>query len=375
LKNINFLQTNKKIEQDIFNIIGKYSGFSEMDLDDLTKEFNSKFSEFTSSKFIIPTTTGTSALHLAVCAIDLKRGDKVICSVNSSPEIPEVVRHFDAEPIFIDIKKGSYQMDSRKIEELLINNSSKKIKAIIISHTAGEITDLEKIKKISQNRNIKIIEEATQILGFHNQSKNIADIQFFNLVDSSKTAISNLGIFATNNEDLFDRAQLLSNHGIVVDKKHELEYIYDVIDIGCQYRAGKLELLFGLSKLKTLLQSVQNRIKIAKFYSTNLKDIPHIYISDFSKRHSYFYFIIKVDKNRDHFAQELLKRGIKTGLHYIPLHLLDYYKNKYSLRINDFPNALKNFQQILSIPIHDSLTKDDILYVVQEIGKIAENRI
>ena len=86
-------------------------------------------------------------------------------------------------------------------------------------------------------------------------------------------------------------------------------------------------------------------------------------------------FIIKIDKNRDSFARELKNRGIYTGLHFIPLHLLSYYKNKYSLRVNDFPVALTNYQQILSLPIYPSLKESDVMYICKQIKEIAKTRV
>ncbi len=93
------------------------------------------------------------------------------------------------------------------------------------------------------------------------------------------------------------------------------------------------------------------------------------------REHSYELFIIKIDKNRDSFARELYKRGIEVGLHYIPLHLLSYYKQKYSLRVNDFPKALRNFQQVMSLPIHAAMSDDDVAYVIEQVKEVAQSRV
>ncbi len=86
-------------------------------------------------------------------------------------------------------------------------------------------------------------------------------------------------------------------------------------------------------------------------------------------------YIIKVDKNRDSFARELAKKKIETGLHYIPLHLLSYYKNKYSFRINDFPVALRNYQQILSIPIYSCMSDKEVDFLCKTVADVAKNRV
>jgi len=376
VKDISFFKANREIENFLVNRVNE-SSISDVSKEELLEEFNEAFAQYSSSLYTIPTTTGTSALHLAVCAIDLKRGDKVFCSVNSSPEIPEIVRHFDAEPIFIDIVPGSFQMNMDKIEELLKKNSSKKIKGIVVSHIGGEVADVGRLKEIVGNRNIKIIEDATQILGLEaDETETVSDIKIYNLEDYGVDNLANLGVFTTDNEELYERATLLSNHGLVFeDEELDLKYIYDVKDIGCQYMAGKLGLLYGISKLQIIQSGVERRREIAEAYTDFLQNTPHITVDDFKEAHSYYYFMIRIDKNRDHFARELKKRGIETGLHYIPLHLQSYYKNKYALRVNDYPNALRTFQQVLSIPINDTLSDDDVEYIAKEIRKVAENRV
>ena len=90
---------------------------------------------------------------------------------------------------------------------------------------------------------------------------------------------------------------------------------------------------------------------------------------------SYNLYMIKIDKNRDSFALDLKKEGIQSGLHYIPLHLLSYYKTKYELRVNDYPNALRYYQQILSLPIYPSMSDEEVEYVCKAIKKVAKTKV
>jgi perosamine synthetase len=340
---------------------------------DLESDLESGFSKFATSQYFLPTMNFTSALHLSMCAINLKRGDKVLCSVNSSPAIPEVVRHFDAEPIFIDIEKDSFHLDFERLRDEIKGNLSKKLKAIVVSHIAGEMANLKKIKEIVEERELYIVEDGTNSLGLdRKEADSISDVRIYSFDDE----ISTLGVFATDNEEMYERAKLLINHGIVYDEDTHIEnYIYDVIDTGCQYTAPKLNLLYALQKLQTISSDLKKRVDIARVYADALHGVPHISYDKFSKNHAYTNFIIKVDKNRDGFAKELYDLGVETKLHYIPLHLLSYYKNKYELKINSFPNALRNYQQILSIPINPTLVQEDLEYIVAKIIEIAEDRV
>jgi len=344
---------------------------NRLEEDNLENELQEEFLNYASADYILPINNFTSALHLCMCAIDLKRGDKVICSVNSSPEFPEVVRHFDAEPIFIDIKPNSSELDFEALEEILSANKSKKLKAIIVSHVAGEILDIGKLKDIIKDRNFAIIEDATNSIGLDREKLDyISDIKVF----SFDKKISNMAIVATDNELYYNRAKLLSNHGIVMEEDLHLNYLYDVIDIGCQYTVPKMDLIYSMDSLEKVSNHLNIRRKIAKQYIENFKHTRHIEVAGFQSNHSYAQFIIRVDKNRDGFAKELKKVGIETSLHYIPLHLLSYYKTKYNLKINSFPNALRNYQRVLSLPIHSMLTQDDVSYIIKNVNLIANNR-
>ena len=120
---------------------------------------------------------------------------------------------------------------------------------------------------------------------------------------------------------------------------------------------------------------IDRRLEIADIYNRELASCPHVTTPVKKRDHVYSQYIIKIDKNRDNFAKELKERGIYTSLHYIPMHLLSYYKQKYSLRVNDFPKALSNYQQILSLPIYSSLSDKDILHICEQIKEIAKNRV
>ena len=135
------------------------------------KELESEFCAYVGADYALATSHGTSALHLAMLALELKRGDKVVCSVNAHPSIPEVVRHFDAEPVFIDIEEEYYNIDLDKLEQYLNENKSKKLKAVIVTHIAGISVDLERLYSMGNIYNVKIVEDACDALGAHTKIK------------------------------------------------------------------------------------------------------------------------------------------------------------------------------------------------------------
>ena len=352
-----------------------------LDAEDIrqVQQLQDEFASYIGVKFALATSHATSALHLAMLALDLKRGDKVVCSVNAHPNVPEVVRHFDAEPVFVDIDPDSYNINLDKLEIYLSSNESKKLKAVILTHIAGACVDLDRVYKMAKIYDVKIVEDASDALGATYNGKKIgstgANITCFNFSPHLKKNVCNGGMLVTNDDEIMERASLLANHAISRDED-ALEYIYNVTDIGNDYSLSELNAAYIRAQVSEQDKNIARQQEIAKMYSDALVGVDHIQIPSMElEEHPFSLYIIKVDKNRDSFAVALREKGIGTGLHYIPLHLLTYYKSKYSLRVNDFPVALRAYQQVLSLPIYASMSDKDVKTVIDQIKKIAKTRV
>ncbi len=345
-------------------------------------EFEENMAKFIGAKYAISTCNGTSALHLALSAIKLKRGDKILMSVNSFVNVPEVVRHFDAEPIFIDINIDDMNIDLNKFEKALEENNSKKLRGAIISFVAGQTPDLDRLYAICKKYEIILIEDCTSALGVTYNDETVgslnADMTVFSTNPSNgKTDVSNSGVIVTNDEELASRAKLLRTHAVTTtyDDYGNLDYIYDVVDIGHKYDLSELDAAFSLAQLKKTNSFIKRRKEIAKIYKERLTGVKHIEIPKQKEEHIFTHYIIKISRNRDAFARELKERGINTGLNYIPLHLLNYYKQKYNIKITTYGSALTSYQQILSIPIYPGLTNEEVNYICDQIIDIASSWI
>jgi len=343
------------------------------------KELEKEFAAYIGVEEALATSHGTSALHLAMLALDLKRGDKVVCSVNAHPNVPEVVRHFDAETVFIDIDPEHYNMNLDLLENYLEDNQSKKLKAVILTHIAGNTVDLDRVYSMATIYDVKIVENACDSFGATYKGKKIgstgADITCFDFSAHLKKSICNGGMIISNDDEMMKRARLLLNHGIVKEDD-ALEYIYDIVDIGNDYSLSQLNAGFIRAQLKKQDKNIKRQREIAKMYNEELDGVEHITLpANVSDETPFSLYIIQVDKNRDSFALSLREAAIQTGLYYIPLHLLAYYKTKYSLRVNDFPIALKAYQKFLALPIYASMDDKQVKYVIDTIKKIAKTRV
>ena len=351
---------------------------SESKIETLEKQF----AEYLGAKYALAVNNSTSALHLSMCALDLKRGDKVACSVNSFPDLPEVVRHFDAEPIFVDCEADSYNIDLDKLDQALTKNKSKKLRAVIVNHMAGQATDLERLYAIAESHQVKVIEDASDAMGAWYQGKRIgntgADITTFSFAPHLNQSIAQGGMFVTDNEALYRRAKLFRTHAIGNEKGgsfNEVDYLYDVVDIGWKYDMSELDAAFCLAQFEKLDASIERRAAIAKRYMERLGNLPHVTLPKSGGQHIFRQFIVEIDKNRDHFARELKKEGVSVGLHYIPLHFMSYYKQKYGLKVFDFPVALGVYQRVMSLPIYSSLLDEEVEYICDTVTKVAQAHI
>jgi perosamine synthetase len=352
-----------------------------LDADDIHQvvQLQDEFAEYVGAEYALATSHGTSALHLAMLALDLKRGDKVVCSVNAHPNVPEVVRHFDAEPVFIDIDADTYNINLDKLENYLEDNQSKKLKAVIVSHIAGSCTDLDRVYKMAKIYDVKIVEDASDALGATYKGAKIgstgADIVCFNFSPHLRKNVCNGGMLVTNSDEIIKRAKLLANHAIEQDED-ALDYIYNVTDIGNDYSLSELNAAYIRAQVMQQDKNIARHKEIANMYTSAFSGVEHITTpSAENEEDPYILYIIKVDKNRDSFAVDLREKGIGTGLHYVPLHLLTYYKTKYALRVNDFPVALRAYQQVLSLPIYASMEDKDVKTVIDQVKKIAKTKV
>lgn len=325
---------------------------------------------------IVLTNNHTAAHHLALCAIDLKRGDKVICSVNSFPSIAQSIRFFDAEPIFVDVELDSFNIDLNFLEQTLIKHNHKKLRAIFVSHTAGKAGKLDEIRALCKKYKVEVINDCGFALGLQYKGKLVGDddlISSFGFSAVRKNPIFSGGFLVINDDDVYKRAKLLNSNAISLNawsNDGNLGYFYDVTDIGYEYEMSKVCASLALSKVNNYKQDLTRRIEIAKIYDKELSNLKHVVLPKIDDEHMFTRYIIKIDKNRDNFAKKLKDLGINTGIHYIPINFLTYYKQKYNLKINDFPNALANYAQILSIPMHASLTNDEVNKVCESIKSL-----
>lgn len=344
--------------------------------------FEEDVKHFFGVKHAVSTDNGANSLHLALCAMGIKRGDKIICSVNAFPSVPESIRRFDAEAILVDINEDDFNINVAEFERTLKEHNHKKLKGAFITHVGGQSAEMDEIYALARKYNIKIIDDASRAMGTTYNGVKIGSIKdsfisCFQINPQAQDAISTAGFFTTNDDEVAKNARLLRNHGIVsegFDKDGNINYIYDVTAIGQKCDLNSINAAYAKAQLYKTPSFIARRQEIAKIYDEELSECAHVQIPIKKRNHTYSHYIVKIDKNRDNFARQLKAAGINVSLHYIPIYLLSYYKNKYGYKVSDFPHALRCYQKILSLPIYAALGDDEVYYICNKIKEIAAAR-
>jgi perosamine synthetase len=344
------------------------------------KKFEKEFVKFINAKYAVAVNSCTAALHLALAAIELKRGDEVLVPTMTFASTAEVVRYFDAKPVLVDIKSDTLLIDLGEIEKKI----TKKTKAIIPVHYAGQACDIDKILKIARKYKLKVIWDAAHALPTKYKGKLVGtfpDITCFSFYATKPITMGEGGIAVTGNKKWAEKMRILSLHGISKDawKRYTAtgSWYYEIIYPGFKYNLTDIAASLGLVQFKKCNLFLQKRKKIARIYNRTFNNLPEITILRVEKygTHAWHLYAIQLNLDRlkigrDKFIEELKKRKIGVSVHFIPLHLHPYYKQKYGYKPKDLPNAYHAYQRIISLPIYPKMTTQDIKDVIWAIKDI-----
>lgn len=352
------------------------------------KLFESNFSKLTGATYSLAVNSATSGLHLALEAIGIGPEDKIITSPYTFTASAEVIRYFNADPLFVDVSENSYNIDPEKIETAIVNNR-KDVKAIIVIHVAGRLCNMSRIMEISKKYNIPVIEDSAHAFPLRTKdgfAGTIGDIGVYSFYANKTITTGEGGMITTNNSDYNKRMQTLRLHGIDRDvwnryskSATENSWEYDVVEAGYKYNLSDIQASIGVVQLKRAFALQGKRESIASFYNDQLSNIKGIEVPQFTNEHSWHLYIIKITNeikiSRNQFMKELFARGIGVSVHFKPLHLMSYYSKRYNYSEDSFPNAYEVYKKSISIPIYPDMRKKDMKRVVDAIKQIAEKMV
>ena len=344
----------------------------------LTKKFEEQFAEYLNVKHALAVNSGTAGLHLALEALGVKQNSTVATSVYTFTATAEVARYLEADLIFADIDPNSLNIDTRSF----IGRVNKKIDAIIPVHIAGQACDMNEIEAIANGAKAKIVEDAAHAIPCSyngRQIGQIGDCTVFSFYVTKPIATGEGGMVVTNSDAVAERIKVMRLHGINRDiwnryRDSKPNWYYEVVEPGFKYNMPDVMAAIGIHQLKKVERFQRRREMIANLYNESFENLPVKlpFVSNPENIHSWHLYVIqlqleKIKITRDQFIEKMAEKGIGTSVHFIPLHLHPYWRDRYGFSPEDFPVALECYQRSVSLPIYTKMTDNDVERVITAV--------
>ncbi len=344
-----------------------------------TAQFERQFQQLVGAPAALALNSCTSGLHLALRVLDVGPGDEVVTTTLTFASTVNVIEHVGARPVLVDVEPDTLNIDPRALEQAITG----KTKAIIVVHYAGHPADLDAVSAIAERHHLHVVEDAAHALpaAFHGRpigsSTNLTAFSFY----ATKNLTTGEGGMLTGDPELVDRARTLSLHGMSRNawKRYEAEgsWRYDIVAPGFKCNMTDIQAALGLAQLDRLQQMQQRRKEIVASYHRAFAGIAALEVLPCRPGidHAWHLYVIRLNRkatpmDRNRFIELLRQQGIGTSVHFTPMHMHSYYRNKYGYRPNDFPVAYCNFQRMLSLPLSPAITDPQVDRVIAAVLKI-----
>jgi len=360
------------------------------------KEFEDNFAKYVGAKYAVAVANGTAALHLCTLALGVQPGDKVITTPITFAASANCVKYCGGEVIFGDIDSDTYLLDIASVRRLLEESPKGTYKGIIPVDFAGRAVNLEDFKKLAQEYNLWIIEDACHAPGGFFIDANgkrqlcgngeYADLAIFSFHPVKHIASGEGGMVTTNDESLYKKLLQLRTHGIVKDSnlyqnssafagesnEYPLWYM-EMQTLGYNYRITDFQAALGNNQLKRADIGLEKRRTIASVYQKAFADKTFLRgQSGVVEGHAYHLYIIEVP-NRKELYDYLRSHKVFAQIHYIPCHLMPYYRN-FGWKEGDREKSEQYYKQCISLPMYPTLTDQEQAYVIELILKFYATR-
>ena len=341
-----------------------------------TRQFADEFTQYLGAIDALPLNSCTAGLHTALVTSGVGAGDEVITTPMTFAASVNVIEHVGATPIMVDVEPDTLNIDPALVEKAV----SARTRAIIAVHYAGHPVELERLRKIAWRYNLVLIEDAAHGLPAKYKGVNIGSGP--NPVAFSFYATKNLttgeGGMLTGDSEFIEKARIVSLHGMSRDAWRRYakggSWRYEILTPGFKYNMTDIAAAIGLCQLHKLDGFQRRRREIVNAYMQAFTECDALEVPVERKEveHAWHLYVLRLRSERlaitrDQFIEEMTERNIATSVHFIPVHLHPYYRDKYQLLPDRFPVAVDNYSRMLSLPLNARMSDDDVLDVIDAV--------
>jgi UDP-4-amino-4,6-dideoxy-N-acetyl-beta-L-altrosamine transaminase len=353
-------------------------------------EFEQSVCCYTGAQYAVAVSSGTAALHGAMFGLGIKPGDEVITTPMTFVATANAILYLGGTPVFADIDSKTGNIDPNEIEKKV----TPKTKAIIPVHYAGLPCDIAAIREIADRYNLKVVEDAAHALGAEYEIGGTwykvggcahSDMAIFSFHPVKHITTGEGGMILLNDKALEEKTRRIRMHGVSLDIRKRLDkesiWLYEMVDLGYNYRISDFQCALGISQLKKLNRFLKRRVEITERYYSAFQEVEELSLPNPSSslaavnKHAWHLYVIqlqldKLKGTRENIYFALRAENIWPQVHYIPVHLHPYYQKRLGYKKGDFPVAESFYERILSFPLYPKMSDEDVDDVVEGVTKV-----
>ena len=341
-----------------------------------TRQFEQEFREKVGAPAALALNSCTAGLHIALKVLNVGPGDEVITTPMTFAASVNVIEHVGARPVLVDVEPDTLNIQPDAVEQAITPAT----KAIIAVHYAGHPVELNALRSIADEYGIHLIEDAAHAVGAFfeghpiGSGSNLTAFSFY----ATKNLTTGEGGMLTGAIDLLDHARVMSLHGMNREAWSRYaaggKWAYDIVEPGFKYNMTDIQSALGLTQLRRFERMQERRREIVETYNKAFGSLA-AFLTPTTRAHvtnAWHLYVLRLRSSeltieRNQFIDEMTARNIGTSVHFIPIHLHSFYRNKYSLQPDDYPVAHAAYQQMVSLPLSPSMSDQDVADVVEAV--------
>lgn len=343
-----------------------------------TKRFEQEFADFVGVGHAVAVNSATAGLEASLAALGVGPGDEVIVPSMTFCATANVVVHLGAKPVLVDSRED-FNVDPQAIAAAV----SPRTRAIIPVHFGGQPADMDEITAVARQHDLAVVEDAAHAVGVSYRGRQVGTIgrtAAFSFYATKNLTTGEGGMITLNDDALAERLRSLVLHGMSRDawKRYAKPnaWHYDVTDAGYKMNMTDVQAALGLHQLRRLPHFNARRAEIAARYTEALADLPlRLPLRHADREHNWHLYVVRLDLSRltigrDAFMEAMTERRIGTSVHFIPVHMHSYYRDRFAYAPEDLPVCARLFGEIVSLPLYPAMTNDDVDDVIDAVRDV-----